>query len=213
MLRVHDVGYPVTGLGPGRRIGIWFQGCSLGCRGCMSPETWAADDGRAVSADDVVRWCQTVQRGGVVDGVTISGGEPFEQPAALAELLEALCRWRRTLALDVDLLCYSGLPLARLRRDHGDVLALLDAVIPEPFVVGRPDGGRWRGSDNQPVVPLSELGRVRYRSDEDADAPVLQVSAVDGAVRIVGVPRRGDLAALTRTASARGVALEAEASG
>jgi anaerobic ribonucleoside-triphosphate reductase activating protein len=36
--RVH---FPVTALGPGRRIGIWLQGCLIRCPGCMSLDTWA----------------------------------------------------------------------------------------------------------------------------------------------------------------------------
>ena len=36
--RVH---FPVTALGPGRRVGIWLQGCSIRCPGCMSLDTWA----------------------------------------------------------------------------------------------------------------------------------------------------------------------------
>lgn len=209
MLRLHDVGYPVTSLGPGRRIGIWFQGCTIGCRGCMSLETWSASGGRVVAVDEVVAWCESVRVRGV-DGITISGGEPFEQPQGLADLLDALDRWRGSAGAEIDLLCYSGLGLARLRRDHDELLGRLDAVIPEPFLVGRPGGGRWRGSDNQPVVALSDLGRARYGSiPEDGGTPI-QVSAGGSTVRIVGIPHRNDLEDLDRATAARGLVVQSE---
>ncbi len=42
--------FPVTVLGPGRRIGIWLQGCSIGCAGCISQDTWEADATKAMAA-------------------------------------------------------------------------------------------------------------------------------------------------------------------
>lgn len=39
-IRLSRLHFPVTALGPGERLGIWFQGCSLGCQGCISPDTW-----------------------------------------------------------------------------------------------------------------------------------------------------------------------------
>ena len=37
-IRLHRIYYPVTALGPGRRLGIWVQGCARRCPGCLSPE-------------------------------------------------------------------------------------------------------------------------------------------------------------------------------
>ena len=160
-LRLHRIHFPVTTLGPGRRIGIWVQGCSLECRGCLSRDTWEASPSSAVAVDEVLSACRHLVPTGP-DGVTISGGEPFEQPEALGELLAGLVRWRAELGVDIDLLCYSGMSLRRLRTRFSRLLERLDGVIPEPFLEDRPLGGPWRGSDNQPLVPLSPLGRRRY---------------------------------------------------
>ena len=40
-LVVNRVHFPVTALGPGRRLGVWVQGCSIGCAGCLAHDTWA----------------------------------------------------------------------------------------------------------------------------------------------------------------------------
>ena len=99
-LNLSRLHYPVTTLGPGRRVGIWFQGCSIRCPGCVSVDTWAAGQGgTTVSAvlAAVSPWLVTA------DGVTISGGEPFDQVDALLALLRGL----RSAGAE-DILVYSG---------------------------------------------------------------------------------------------------------
>src|SRR5690348_16130882 len=92
--------FPVTTLGPGRRIGIWLQGCSIHCPGCISKDTWDPDQGWT-SVHSVIaavqHWMPDAQ------GITISGGEPLDQPVALRVLLQNLRR-----ISDVDVLVYSG---------------------------------------------------------------------------------------------------------
>src|SRR3954468_8713908 len=160
-LELNKMHYPVTSLGPGRRVGLWTQGCGLACDGCISRDTWAADPARAVDVEQLATWIASIPAG-AVDGVTISGGEPFDQPEALAALLAALREWSAASGRQLDLLCYSGYGLRRLQRLHGQVLEQLDGVISGPFVAARPTRLVWRGSANQELVPLTQLGRERY---------------------------------------------------
>lgn len=214
-IRLNKAHFPVTTLGYGRRLGLWVQGCGIGCGGCVSRDTWDPRGGWDVDVAELPAWCDSRRAHGI-DGITVTGGEPFEQPRALAGLLRALDAWRRTLERPFDLLCYSGLPLGVLRRSHADVLALLDVLIPEPYVAARAGAGRaaparWRGSSNQPLVPLTRLGRARYADAGEArhgeDAPRIQVSVEHGAVWFIGIPGPGDLDRLEERARARGVAL------
>ena len=131
-LQINKAHFPVTALGPGRRLGIWTQGCSIRCPGCVSRDTWDADPGRGIEVSALLDWCREAAADGC-DGVTISGGEPFEQPAALGALLDGLHAWRAQ-GVAFDILCYSGYPLRRLRRHHAGLLAKLDAVVAEPYV-------------------------------------------------------------------------------
>ena len=212
-IRLNKAHFPVTTLGYGRRLGLWVQGCGIGCRGCVSRDTWDPRGGWDADAADVVAWCGARRAHGI-DGITVTGGEPFEQPGALAGLLRALDAWRRTVERPFDLLCYTGLALDAVRRRHADVLALLDVVIPEPYIAARAGAGggaRWRGSSNQPLVPLTPLGRARYAGADDArraaGAPRIQVSLEHGAVWFIGIPGPGDLDRLEERARARGVVL------
>lgn len=221
--------YPVTALGPGVRAGIWTQGCTLQCPGCLSRDTWDPDPGTAVPVRAVLGWLASLPE--PIDGITISGGEPFQQPAALAALLRALHSWRdarRTShAWDVsqgepDILLYSGYVYTRLSRsaDWREILDMCDAVVAGPYVERLNLAGPrllWRGSANQRIVALSPLGRERYAridDDQQAGAPHgegsrIQVSVDEGPegrrVYYIGIPRRGDMERLEATLEHAGV--------
>ena len=207
-ISVNKAHFPVTVLGPGRRIGIWLQGCSIRCKGCVSQDTWEADPGRNLPVARLVAWCRQATRG-EFDGVTISGGEPFDQPEALAALLDELVGWRAADGPDFDILCYSGYPRATLERRHAGLLARLDALIPEPYVEALPLAHVWRGSANQALVLLSERGRTRYGVYVDAPAGTfgkrIQATVNGKRVFYIGIPARGDMAALETACAERGV--------
>jgi len=210
-LQLNKAHFPVTALGPGRRIGIWTQGCSIGCPGCVSLDTWKPDSSKSIEIEALVGWCRRVGAQGF-DGVTISGGEPFDQPRALAALLAALHAWRRSCAQPFDILCYSGYRLERLRKEHSKLLARLDAVLCDPYVERLQTERPWRGSDNQRLVPLTPLGEARYGAFVDTQemAPKpFQVVADGERLWFVGIPRRGDLARIEQACAERGVALTA----
>ena len=161
---------------------------------------------------ELVAECVSILRSDpALTGVTISGGEPFEQSEALGELLKGIrsATVGRKPALDV--LVYSGLSWSRLlRRHHPEVLQLFDAVITEPFVTARAPGGRWRGSANQSLRLLTPLGRERFAPDamtgySDREPLPFQVVVEDGRMWTVGVPRPDDLDRLVELARRRGV--------
>lgn len=209
-LQLNKAHWPVTALGPGRRIGLWMQGCSIHCPGCVSQDTWPSDPEKTIAVRDVLAWCKRVAADRL-DGVTISGGEPFDQAAGLRALLEGLHAWRASAQLGFDILCYSGYALKALEQRHAKLLALLDAIIPEPYVDGLPQGNVWRGSSNQPLVPLSERGRARYSTFVDKTATDvgkrMQAAVEGGRVWLIGIPGRGDMAAVEALCASRGLAL------
>lgn len=200
--------HPVLALGPGRRAGIWFQGCSIHCAGCMSRDTWEpAPSDQRVSLAAVTGWVSSLPPG-EIDGVTVSGGEPFDQ----VEPLGALVEWLRGAFAPgkVDILVYSGYRHDVLAVEHPELVSAVDALVTGPY---RPQAGgvplRWRGSANQKLVIMTELGRQRYAAHLDAPADTgLQVDVRDGAISLIGVPRPGDLARLEQGLARRGIALD-----
>ena len=75
---ISRLAHPVRNLGFGTRAGIWTQGCTLRCAGCMSRDTWGFRADRELPVKEIGAWLLALP--GKLDGVTVSGGEPIEQP-------------------------------------------------------------------------------------------------------------------------------------
>jgi anaerobic ribonucleoside-triphosphate reductase activating protein len=176
----------------------------------MSRDTWAADPARAVPADEILR---VVGECGPVDGVTISGGEPLDQPDDLIALLVDLRSLPKLRGGDI--LCYSGRTTRFIRRRHPELLALVDAVVAGPYDWRRPCDDPLRGSANQSVLRVTRLGRERYPESPGAagrgtrEGRRIQVALDQDRVRTIGVPAVGDLAALEAAAAAAGLGIAA----
>jgi anaerobic ribonucleoside-triphosphate reductase activating protein len=156
-LRIHAVEPRSTANGPGTRFVIWFQGCGLRCPGCFNPLTHAHGGGELVEVGALLQQIEAQQA--KLDGVSISGGEPFEQPQALLALAAGLRE--RT---DLSLLVFSGLTLDQIdRRSLGSrILRYVDVLIDGPYVERFGLGVGLRGSANQRIHLLSD----RHRPDD-----------------------------------------------
>ncbi|ALM83941.1 4Fe-4S cluster-binding domain-containing protein [Bordetella sp. N] len=199
-IRVSRLHFPVTTLGPGRRIGIWFQGCSIRCAGCISMDTWA-DAGGETSVAAVL--AQVREWLPLATGITISGGEPFDQPEALLALLRRL----REAAVD-DILVYSGHAFESLAATLTQADGLIDALITDPFDIDAPQTLGLRGSDNQRLHCLTALGRARYATYAQAPRSAAKALDVmfdeDGSVWFAGIPERHDFLRLQEILSEQG---------
>jgi anaerobic ribonucleoside-triphosphate reductase activating protein len=187
-LRLSRVHFPVTTLGPGRRLGIWFQGCSIQCAGCISADTWASNRGHT-TLEELLRQIDLLLPN--AEGITISGGEPFDQFDALIALLSALRKRTGT-----DILVYSGYPVEALGPVLPRADGLIDALITDPFELHSGHSRPLRGSDNQRMHLLTALGRERFTQYErpltEADKSLDVMFDEDGSVWFAGIPSRGD---------------------
>lgn len=150
----HMVGECVT-LGPGKRAVLWVWGCSRGCPGCLASLFNGAPETASVSMESVAAGLLESTN---IEGITLSGGEPFEQATALTLLVQKLRRKRRELSF----CCYSGFTLDELKSgtpDQQALLAELDILIDGPYRREYAADLLWRGSSNQRVHFLTN----RYR--------------------------------------------------
>lgn len=195
--RVH---YPVTTLGPGRRLAVWFQGCSIRCPGCVSMDTWAPQPADA-TVEQLLAGSSAVRE---ADGLTVTGGEPFDQPEALLALLRG---WRGLNGGDV--LVFSGHLLEALAPRLPTFEGLVDCLVADPFRASAGQTLALRGSDNQRLVCLTTLGRDRFARFErplaagDRALDVLFDDAT-GEVFMAGIPRPGDMRRLAAVLGAHG---------
>jgi len=190
---VNKAHYPVSVLGYGKRIGIWLQGCSIHCPSCCSQDTWEFDQGRSIDVATLVDWCREVA-GDSFDGVTISGGEPFDQPDSLLALLEVLCQLRSEGTKPFDILLYSGYSECVLSRDFAKHLLRLDAVVAGPFRKSASGKKSYCGSDNQQMLIFSALAEERYgvKGLEDWKSGMQANTDAEG-IWMIGIPRPKDL--------------------
>ena len=138
--------------GPGTRTVVWVQGCGLDCPGCINQHLLPKDGGHTV--DPVVLGRRLVDQEPEVEGLTLSGGEPFEQPAACAYLLATVR------AKGWSTVVYTGHQLEdlRVREDPWvhQMLSRIDLLIDGPFQAElRTEELPWRGSKNQKIHCLS----------------------------------------------------------
>lgn len=140
--------------GPGLRMTIFTQGCPHGCEGCHNPETHDPAKGELVRMENVAKRIEEDARHKCLDGITLSGGEPFMQPyACLVLATEA-----RFYGLSVW--CYTGYTfeelLKRGRMIDKLLLSKIDVLVDGPFVKRlRTMELPFRGSSNQRLIDVA----------------------------------------------------------
>jgi len=181
----------------------------------MSRDTWDADGGVEVPVEELIdRWKAALADGAT--GLTVSGGEPLAQPGPLGDFLRRAVEVRAGGAAadagygEPDILLYTGYELCELDEDQLAATRYADALITGRYEAGQPTDLIWRGSGNQQLWPLTELGRRRYTAfaDKRVDSPALQLRVDGSAVWVIGVPRPGTLGRIDRTLRRAGLVVD-----
>lgn len=140
--------------GEGFRSVLFVSGCKHACPGCHNKDMQDFNYGESISTADILQRIQKNRP--IIDGVTFSGGEPFEQCEGLTELAQQLK------ADGLTLWCYSGYTYEVLEDDPStsDLLQLIDVLIDGPFIEALADANlKYRGSSNQHIYSL-ENGKI-----------------------------------------------------
>lgn len=145
--------------GPGFRYVVFTQGCPHNCPGCHNPQTHPFEGGKMVTVE---RLFGQICENPLLKGVTFSGGEPFCQPAPLAEL------GRMVHERGLDVVTFTGFLyedlLAKQDEEVNALLAQTDVLIDGPFLLAEKDLTlRFRGSRNQRLIDMKRTrqeGRV-----------------------------------------------------
>ncbi len=152
--------------GPGCRAVIWVQGCSRECPGCFNLDSWSFDINQLHSVDELVEKITSNSRH---EGVTFSGGEPFWQAKALAELA---CQVK---AKGLNVMSFTGFTLEQLRSESAptgseDLLAQLDILIDGAYVqslsVNSPNSPVSSNNQRVHVFNPSLRDRITWASDQ-----------------------------------------------
>jgi anaerobic ribonucleoside-triphosphate reductase activating protein len=187
---LNHIAYPVTNLGPGRRICIWLEGCPFNCNGCMalSMKKQRSEDRKTVK--EIFSVIEQSCSG--LDGVTISGGEPFYQVEGLRQLVD-LIKDKTSL----NIMVYSGYSIEELKetgKDVDHVLSMIDILIDGRFENKTTNTKLWRGSDNQRLLILSKMANKYAHfidAEYDQNRPIAFEISPNHELRIIGIPDRG----------------------
>ena len=153
--------------GPGFRYVVFVQGCPHRCPGCHNPQSHDFDGGYYLAVDEL--W-EDISGNAHLQGITLSGGEPFCQVEAMLELAQ------KAKAAGLSVMSYSGYTLEELQA-RGDkatdaLLEILDILVDGRYVEAERNLELlYRGSENQRVIDMNktrEQGQiVLYRSAFD----------------------------------------------
>ncbi|WP_307613497.1 4Fe-4S single cluster domain-containing protein [Pseudarthrobacter sp. W1I19] len=178
MLRIARVLHGTTAEGPGLRTAVWFQGCSIRCMGCINPHLFSPSGGSDVTVSDIVLGAMA----GEVEGLTLIGGEPFDQPSAGAKLVT------EAQEQGLGVIAFSGYEYEMLRDRDEDTkrfLAGIDLLVDGPYQAWKQETGRALvGSTNQRFIHISDRYRS-YQPDMAANRVDIRILP-DGSIDVAG---------------------------
>jgi len=136
--------------GPGSRFVIWTQGCRKGCKNCYNPETWSHYKNNLITIEEIIEEI----RNSSATGVTISGGDPLEQPMEIFSLLEKIS----VLDLKDGVIVFTGYTLEEIKKDPQleKCLKYIDVLIDGLYVDEKRSSSGLAGSSNQEFYFLTD---------------------------------------------------------
>lgn len=135
--------------GKGLRFVVFTQGCPHHCYGCHNPETHSLREGKMMDTGEII---EQMNANPLCDGLTLSGGEPFLQPHACAEIAKAAKK------RGMNVWCYTGYRLEELNTMHNadELLKEVDVLVDGRFLLARRSLDLdFRGSSNQRVIDMN----------------------------------------------------------
>ena len=161
MVKVASIEKESTVDGDGWRYVIFAQGCSHNCLGCHNPSTHDFNAGVDMDETEII---EQIFENPLIEGITLSGGDPFFQ----AKELTMICCAVKTAELTVW--AYTGFTFekfldfingketdSRINKDMINLLNYIDVVVDGPFILSeRTLDLRYRGSRNQRLINVKE---------------------------------------------------------
>jgi len=164
--------------GPGDRFVIWTQGCRKGCKNCYNPETWSHYRNNLIDIDLLVEEIKNSS----ISGVTISGGDPFEQPEELFYLLREI----KQLDLSDGVIVFSGYTIdeIRVREELRKCLDYIDVLIDGLYIDQKRITNGLAGSSNQEFHFLTDkISRDSLQIDQE-----VEIHSLGELIQITGFP-------------------------
>ena len=182
ILLISHIEESTTLLGPFQRFVIWVHGCCFDCKGCLAHNTKFGEYKR-MTIEELGKLILQQEN---IEGITISGGEPFLQANALRKLIDYL-----RIKKDLGVIIYSGFTMEQLdqKPECKSLLEVTDILIDGPYIEDLDIGQPYIGSSNQVIHQLS--GRyIKDASYYKAKGRRAEIKIYSDQVVLVGVPSK-----------------------
>ena len=135
--------------GPGLRYAVFTQGCPHDCPGCHNPQTHDFSGGKDIDTSEILA---QIRKNPLLEGLTLTGGEPFCQCTACIALAQGAH------AHGLNVWCYSGYTFEELINGKAEwrlLLQNIDVLVDGPFLLEKRSlDCRFRGSSNQRLIDV-----------------------------------------------------------
>ena len=161
-MQVDRILYPIQTLGPGERLVIWTIGCSKQCYNCANPELWNNQPEKNICVEELANIIKQAVKNQVIDGITITGGDPLEQSEELNKLLPLLKENTD------DILVFTGYTTEEAQNifsesEWNNFTLNTTAMIDGPYIDDLNDNKCvLRGSTNQNIVYFDDTKKGLY---------------------------------------------------
>lgn len=165
--------------GPGLRFVLWTQGCSKGCKNCFNPLTWSNEKNKIFTNDNLLELIKNFED---IDGITITGGDPFEQEYELLELLFSLSSFN----FKKGIIVYTGFTIDEINENpiRRKCLDYLDILIDGRYVEENKISSGLKGSSNQNVFYFSD----KVKEEEINIDQEIEIGFSEDTVFLTGFP-------------------------
>lgn len=167
-------------LGPGKRFAIWVQGCNRHCKGCIAPDTWDINGGTAITVDELANEIINTSN---IEGITISGGEPFLQQEPLCEMLHKVRNHK-----DVGVIIYTGYNYDEI--SNTELARCSDIIIDGAYVNKMNDNKSLRGSSNQNIICITKRYKSEVSDYYGVSGRKMELILADGITKMIGIPSK-----------------------
>lgn len=150
MLRISDIIQESIVDGPGLRLTVFAQGCPHRCKGCHNPQTHDPCGGYDI---DILEILKMIDKNPLLDGITLSGGEPLMQSVELVPLARAVKE------KGLSVMVYSGYTFEEITEndDMRKLMRYTDILVDGRFEQERKSLDLlFKGSENQRVIDVQK---------------------------------------------------------
>jgi anaerobic ribonucleoside-triphosphate reductase activating protein len=175
-IRLHNFDIVENILGPYKRAIIWTQGCPFRCKNCMTPDSLDINGGKEIEIEELVKTINSIND---IEGITISGGEPFLQDEKLVKLIKLLKK-------DLGVIVYTGYLYEEIKER--ELINYIDLLIDGKYEEDKNNGIAFRGSFNQRLFFLSNRYK-KFEKEYNSFKRKVEIRVTER-IEVIGIPSK-----------------------